>query len=162
MELSGEILAGCFFEGLPGPQFMSLPAFRRLTSGLPEKAVYWINALDPISPCGLKLDSAKQLWPKRLAATHLVFKGSKLVLASERQGRRLTIKTDPNDPDLPSFFGPLHHLLGRGFMPLGRLKIESINGEPAATSPYLEAFRTVFDALPDYEAVILYRALETR
>ncbi len=30
MELSGEVLAGYFFEGIPGPQFISPQAFRRL------------------------------------------------------------------------------------------------------------------------------------
>ena len=157
MELSGEILAGCFFKGLPGPQFMSHQAFRRLTAGLPEKAVFWINAADPISPSGLKIKPAAGNWPKRMAANHLVFQGDRLVLVSERLAKQLTIMPAPDHPDLTLFLGPLHHLLSRGFMPLRRLKIETINGEPAAQSPYLAVLRTTFDVLNDYESVVLYR-----
>lgn len=40
MELSGEILVGHFFSGIPGPQFMSHRAFRQLSRGLPEDAVF--------------------------------------------------------------------------------------------------------------------------
>ncbi len=36
MELSGEVMAGIFFHGIPGPQFISHRAFRRLQRKLPE------------------------------------------------------------------------------------------------------------------------------
>jgi len=40
MELSGEILAGRFFDDIPGPQFASHRAFHQLTRGLPEDAIF--------------------------------------------------------------------------------------------------------------------------
>ena len=55
MELSGEILVGHFFSGIPGPQFMSHRAFRQLPRGLPEDAVFWMCATDPASLYGLPL-----------------------------------------------------------------------------------------------------------
>jgi ATP-dependent Lhr-like helicase len=59
MELSGEVMAGIFFHGVPGPQFMSHRAFRHLQQKLPEEAIYWINATDPASLCGIQLDSLR-------------------------------------------------------------------------------------------------------
>jgi ATP-dependent Lhr-like helicase len=44
MELSGEVMTGYFFEGIPGPQFISHEAFRMLGKKLPEDAVYWMSA----------------------------------------------------------------------------------------------------------------------
>ena len=61
MELSGEVLAGQFFCDLPGIQFASHAALRRLVEGAPEDRVWWVNAADPVSPCGLglgRLDAA--------------------------------------------------------------------------------------------------------
>ncbi|EKD35907.1 MAG: hypothetical protein ACD_75C01730G0001, partial [uncultured bacterium] len=53
MELSGELLAGYFFTGIEGPQFISPEAFRLLQKGLDEDAIYWLNASDPASLCGI-------------------------------------------------------------------------------------------------------------
>jgi ATP-dependent Lhr-like helicase len=53
MELSGEVLSGYFFEGITGLQFVSHEAFRMLQEALPQDAVFWINAADPASLCGL-------------------------------------------------------------------------------------------------------------
>jgi len=84
MELSGEVLSGYFFEGIPGPQFISHQAFRELQRKLPEDAVYWINATDPISLCGIQIDSLKGMLPKRVPSTHLVFRGKDLIMVSQR------------------------------------------------------------------------------
>ena len=55
MELSGEILSGYFFEDVPGPQFITPSALRLLGSNAHSKRIFWINATEPISPCGLGL-----------------------------------------------------------------------------------------------------------
>ncbi|NNK00347.1 MAG: hypothetical protein HKP58_08025 [Desulfatitalea sp.] len=77
MELSGELLAGYFFENIPGPQFVSHEAFRKLQSKLPEESIFWINASEPASLCGLQIDAFKGTLPKRLSGTHLVYQGKK-------------------------------------------------------------------------------------
>jgi len=157
MELSGEVLAGYFFHGIPGPQFMSHQAFRHLQRRLPEDAVYRINATDPASLCGVQLESIKGVLPKRVAGTHLVYRGAILVAVFQRSGRTITLNVPPDDVHLPEYLAPLHHLLTRQFQPLRRITIETINGEEAAHSPYADVLRTAFDVAIDYRNVILYR-----
>ena len=69
MELSGEVLSGHFFTGVPGLQFASHAAFRVLRQGLAEDSIYWLNAWDPASPCGLGLEDFKGEVPARLPST---------------------------------------------------------------------------------------------
>ena len=157
MELSGEVLAGYFFHGIPGPQFMSHQAFRHLQRKLPEDAIYWINATDPASLCGVQLEVTKGVLPKRVAGTHLVYRGAALIAVSQRNGRALTFNVSPDDLRLPEYLAPLHHLLTRQFQPLRRITIEIINGEEAVRSPYVDALRTTFDVAVDYRNVIIYR-----
>ncbi len=159
MELSGEVLAGCFFQGIPGPQFISHEAFRLLQRKLPEDAVYWFNATDPASLCGVQLEAIRGTLPKRLDTTHLVYRGKRIVLLSKGRGKSLTFHVPPDDPHLQSYLGPLRHLLTRQVQPLRRITIETINGDEAARSPYLDALRTGFDVMIDYKNVILCRRL---
>jgi ATP-dependent Lhr-like helicase len=157
MELSGEVLAGYFFRDIPGPQFISHHAFRILQQKIPNDRVYWLNATDPASLCGAQLKSLKQVLPKRVNSTHLVYHGTRLVAISQRNGHILTFNVTPEDPDLPLYFGFLNHLLNRKSRPLRRIIIDTINGEDAIQSPYLDSFRTTFDVLVDYRNVTLYR-----
>jgi ATP-dependent Lhr-like helicase len=160
MELAGEVLSGYFFEGVHGPQFVSRHAFQMLQRNLPEDAVYWINATDPASLCGVQIDAIKGMLPKRVSGTHLVYKGKRLVLISQRNGKVLTVNVPPNDPQLPEYLGILRHLMTRRFMPYRRITIETINGEAAARSGYGDALQIVFDAVIDYKTVTLYRKRE--
>jgi len=159
MELSGEVMAGIFFHGIPGPQFISHQAFRSLQRRLPEEAVYWMNATDPASLCGIQLDSLRGSLPARLASTHLVYRGTKVVVISKRSGKELTFNVPSDDPRLPEFMGVLRHLLTRRFQPVKRIAIETINDEEAPQSPYVQALRTSFDVLIDYRSVNLYRKM---
>lgn len=158
MELSGEILTGYFFSGIPGLQFISQRAFRLLQQKLPHKAIYWINAMDPASLCGVALDSLKSTLPKRLKSTHVVYKGTEVVLISKRNGKDLEFKISPRDPDLQHYLGPLHHLLLRSFLPMRSISVETINRDNAARSPFVDPLRTAFDVVVDYKKVTLYRA----
>ena len=162
MELSGEVLAGYFFQGIPGLQFASPRAFRELSRALPEKAVYWLSATDPASLCGLPLEGLKGVLPRRVETTHLAFRGDEPVLVSERRGKVLTIALEPDHPDLPACLAPLRHLLSRGFRPLTRIKVEKINGEPAAQSPYLDLLRTCFEVSVDFREVLLWKNLRNK
>ncbi|MFC1971780.1 DEAD/DEAH box helicase [Chloroflexota bacterium] len=157
MELSGEVLAGYFFSGIPGPQFISHQAFRILQRKLPENAVYWINATDPVSLCGVQIDAIKGELPKRTASSHLVYKGNRLAAISRRNGKALTFNVPPDDPQLPEYLGFLHHRLTRQFQPIRRITIETINGEEAARSAYVDVLKTSFDVMIDYKNVVLYR-----
>jgi ATP-dependent Lhr-like helicase len=160
MELSGEVLAGCFFEGIPGPQFISRPAFRLLQRKLPDASIYWLNAVDPVSLCGIRLETLKGRLPRRVESNHLVYRGTEIVLVSRRLGRDLKFRVEPDDPHLPQVLGPLKHLLRRPFQPLSRIAIQTINGERAVRSPYVDGLRTSFEVVVDYKYVNLYRGIE--
>jgi ATP-dependent Lhr-like helicase len=159
MELSGEVMSGIFFHGIPGPQFISHQAFRRLRQRLPEDAIYWVNATDPASVCGLSIDALRGAVPSRLTGNHLVYRGKRLVVTSRRNGKDLTFLVPPDDPDLPKYLISLHHLLTRKFQPLKRIDIETINDEKPFDGPYLSALRNAFDVTVDYRTVTLYRRL---
>jgi ATP-dependent Lhr-like helicase len=143
MELSGEILSGHFFEGIPGLQFISTEAFRFLNEPFPEDAVYWLNATDPASLCGVKLAALQGLLPIRLPSTHLVYCGAQVVVISRRNGRSLEIFAPPAEPRLPDYLAFFKLLLTREFSPEKNILVEKINGRPALGSDYagpLKAF----------------------
>lgn len=157
MELSGEILAGHFFEGVPGPQFASHRAFRLLSRELPREAVFWLSAADPASACGLGLEGLRASLPRRVAGTHLVYHGPRLVLESHRNGRRLVFHVAPDDPRLPEYLAPLDHLLTRARQPVRQLEIETVDGAPAASSPFADVLGAHFDLRRDHRSLILLR-----
>ncbi len=136
MELSGEILSGHFFQGIPGLQFISPEAFRFLNEPWPEDPVYWLNASDPASLCGIKLEALKGLLPSRLPSTHLVYRGPRLVIISRRNGGSLEMRIPPDDPRLPDYLAFFQVLLTREFSPEKIIQVETINGQPAQTSEY--------------------------
>jgi ATP-dependent Lhr-like helicase len=140
MELSGEVLSGYFFEGIPGPQFISHEAFRMLQEPLPQDAVFWVNAADPASLCGLGLSSLPGL-PSRVASTHLVYHGSRLVMISKRQGKGLEILARPDDSGLSGYFALFKDLLSREFNPVQKITIETVNEGPVLRSSYAEALK---------------------
>jgi ATP-dependent Lhr-like helicase len=157
MELSGEVLSGYFFNGIPGPQFISHRAFQLLRRAPAPSDIFWINAMDPASLCGVPLEMLKDRLPRRSSGTHLVYKGTRLVLTSQRFGKRLYFRVPGDDPDMQGYLGLFHHLLNRRFRPLRQITIETINDETAARSPYADAFKAAFDVLVDYRDVVLYR-----
>jgi ATP-dependent Lhr-like helicase len=145
MELSGELLSGQFFDDVPGLQFVSPGAFRRLEEGLPDDAVFWMSAADPASPAGLGLEALQGRYPARLASNHLVFHGSRLVMASCRHGTEVEIHVPPDHPQLETYLGLLDHLLTRQFDPRRGLTVETVNGKPAASGPYAARLVELFD-----------------
>ena len=157
MELSGEILSGYFFRGLPGPQFISRRAFQMLTDFEPGKDIYCINAMDPVSMCGIQVDYFKGALPRRLPGNHIVYRGTEPILFSENNGRVLTVLIPPDDPDIETCLSTLKFMLEREFSPLKNITVETINDEPAIKSPYVDIFRGIFDVQVDYKSLILYR-----
>ena len=67
------IRAGRFFEGVPGVQF-ALPAIVDDLSVAETDDVWWINAADPASLCGVDIPGLKSILPARLPTTHVVFR----------------------------------------------------------------------------------------
>lgn len=157
MELSGEVLSGYFFTGIPGPQFISHRGFHILQHHLKESHVFWISAMDPSSLCGIPLDSIKGTLPRRLAETHLVYRDSKVVLISQRNGKKLTFNVTTEDPLIQEYLIVFRHLLTRRFRSLRQITIETINEEDASRSPFVDVLRVSFDVLLDYKHVVLYR-----
>ena len=157
MELSGEVAAGAFFDGITGPQFASPAAVRRLRRELPEDAVWWVHALDPASPSGLALEGIRGQFPRRAAGSHLVFAGSTLVLTSEGRGRRLRFLVPPDHPRIADFLEVFRVLLTRAFAPARSIEVQEINGEPAATSPYAAVLAARFQVSSTASGLRLWR-----
>jgi ATP-dependent Lhr-like helicase len=155
MELSGEILSGYFFEGIPGVQFISFEAFRFLREGLDEEEIWWMNAKDPASLCGIGLEVLKGRLPRRIPSNHLVFHGKKVALESMKNGRELHIHLPPDHPRFRETLGIFKALLSRGFNPVKGIVVETINGSAAELSDYR-------DALREFGFVAGYRGLELR
>ncbi|MGA1870494.1 MAG: DEAD/DEAH box helicase [bacterium] len=154
MELSGEIMAGHFFSDIPGMQFICYHALREIRKKLPEDAIYWMNAADPSSVCGMKIEALKGKLPSRIPSNHLVFRGSTVVLISTQKGRKLHFYVSPEDPDLEKYLKVFRVQVNRKWNPVKRIIVERINHLPAAESPYKDAlaeygFRT------DYKNLIL-------
>ena len=151
MELSGEVVAGSFVDGVDAPQFALRSTLAELTDSSPA-GVYWMSAVDPASPCGMGLDSAYPELPARIPSNHLVFREGDLVMISQRHGSELTLMVPPDDPGLREILGPLYSLAGRSWNPRTRVSVETVNGAPARESEFAEAlselgFRDEFRAL---------------
>lgn len=157
MELSGEVLAGQFFEGVRGLQFISHGAFRALQKGMRSDAVFWLNATDPASLCGVDLEGLKGSLPARRPTTHVVYQGMDLVLVSQRLGKAIDIHVAAEHPRLVDYFEVFKVLLCRDVQPLSNIEIETINGEPAISSPYRARFDEVFRVQGETRSIRLWK-----
>ncbi|MEM8997031.1 MAG: ATP-dependent helicase, partial [Acidobacteriota bacterium] len=157
MELSGEVLAGYFFHGVRGLQFMAHGAFRDLSNGLPQDAIYWLCAADPASMAGVDIEGLKGQLPARRPSNHLVYRGHELVLISKRRGRELEIRVDPGHARLPDLLGPLENMLAREVDPAASIAVETINGDPAAQSPYARRLDGLFRTVREGQVLRLWK-----
>ncbi len=157
MDLTGEIHSGCFYEGISGLQFIAPERLALLRHATEPQPIYWLNAMDPASMCGLGLKDLPHSLPRRIASNHLVYRGTQLMAISQRKGRKLNFNTTPDDPDLTACLGFLHHLLYRSFQPRRYITVETINEQPATESPYLRIFGDAFEVVRDPKTITLYR-----
>jgi ATP-dependent Lhr-like helicase len=157
MELSGEIFSGHFFRGIPGLQFCTPSALGFFMRGLPEDAVYWMNATDPASPCGIGLEELRPLLPHRLPTTHLVFHGKKLVLVSKKNGKELVFYVEADQPQVPDYLEFFKTLISREFQPLKYISVETVNEVPVLDSPYKDVLHQ-FGFKKDYKAMTLMKS----
>ncbi|MFV2089889.1 MAG: hypothetical protein ACC642_04470, partial [Pseudomonadales bacterium] len=146
MELSGEIVSGYFYTGFSGPQFMT-PAALQSFGRDREAAPFWINALDPASPCGLGLVDPDL--PQRRPQNYLSYAADELALVIENLGRKLTFHLPPDHPGVIEVLQPLCHLVKRH----GRVVVDTINDNPARSSPYLEAIGQILKGVKDHKQI---------
>ena len=156
MELSGEVLAGYFFEDIPGLQFASQTAFQELGQPLPADAVYWMNATDPASLCGVRIEGINLPLPRRVSSSYLVFRGERLVLALGRSGRDVTVHVPPEDEGIPVYLRVFHAIMSRPVNPVAQIRVDSINAKPALESAYLDKF-IQFGFVKGYRDLLLRR-----
>jgi len=136
MEFSGEVVAGRFFEGIHGLQFASPSVLESLAAEPLADAVFWMNAADPASLCGMGPDPLKRMLPSRLPTTHIVFRGFNVVLVSRRMGRDLEFRVPSEDERIPEYLGFVRDLTSRDQHPLQAVHVLSVNGVPVGKSPY--------------------------
>ena len=141
MELSGEILTGYFFTGIDGPQFITPETLRTLQKGLDEDRIFWLNACDPASLCGIGTESLHKGLPPRLPSTYLVYHGTKLAVIFKKNGKELAFFVPADHPLLPRYLEVCKVLLTRQFNPLKIIAVDSINGLPPIRSEYLRALK---------------------
>ncbi|MFH0785322.1 MAG: DEAD/DEAH box helicase [Pseudomonadota bacterium] len=156
MELSGEILSGYFFEEFSGPQFLAPETFRRLQKGFDQDAIFWLNACDPASLCGLGPEGIKKNLPKRLATTYLVYHGEKLVLILKKNGREMEFLEPAGHPLIPHYLEICKVLLTRDFNPLKMIVVDHINGNSPARSEYLTNLRD-FGFTTSHRGLVLHK-----
>jgi ATP-dependent Lhr-like helicase len=142
LELAGELLAGRFFEGLEGPQFLD-PAAMDAFTGLDRVAgrPRWINALDPAANALYALSVRPEGLPPRVAANRLCIDAGRLVATSLRSYRILSIYLPPDDSRLQSVLGLFPAARNRDARPERRIVVETVNGASASTSPYAAVLR---------------------
>ncbi len=155
MELSGEILTGYFFTGIDGQQFISTEAFRMLQKGLNEEAIFWFNACDPASLCGIGPESLRCGLPARLSSTYMVYHGAKLTVLLKKNGQELEFFVPADHPLISRYLDVCKVLLTRQFNPLKMIAVENINGLPPGRSDYLQA-------LKDFGFRVSHKGLELR
>jgi len=158
MELSGELVTGRFFDGVPGPQF-ALPGIAAELAGLSVDAdplsqpVWWMNACDPASLCGVAVVGLKGELPARLPTTHVVYRGASVALVSRRRGRDLEFRIAPDDPSLDRCLAFVRDLVARDVRAPSVLRVETVNGLPAPESPYRQAL-LAFGFVEDYRELV--------
>ena len=82
--------------------------------------VWWINAADPASLCGIDIAALKGVLPSRLSSTHVVFHGSAVVLVSRRRGLDLEFRVPPDSPRMAEYLAFVKVLTGRDARPMTR------------------------------------------
>ncbi len=137
MELSGEILSGYFFEGIPGAQFISHEAFRFLQEPLPEESGLLAERHRPRVPLRRQAGGAQGQPPQphSLDAPGLSRQTAGGDFAPQRQ--RPGFPGSPRRPAHPRVSRLLQGAPHPAVQPgkNGSL-VETINGKPALESEY--------------------------
>jgi len=156
MELAGELDAGQFYEGVDGLQFAAPQCLGLMRADLDSNALWWLNATDPASCCGLGVRGLEGL-PERRASNLLVYHGAKLVIVARRSCKSLDILVPPDDPRLPEYLQFLGERQRRAVQPVGTQELHEINGGPADRSGYVDVLRTIYRITVGYRKVTIWR-----
>jgi ATP-dependent Lhr-like helicase len=154
MELSGELVAGRFFDGVSGLQFCSPGVLRKLTEFPTDEPVFWVNAADPASVCGLDIEALKGSLPSRISSNYIVYRGARPVLVVRKNGKEAECRFDPGSPRAQEYLQVFHHLVARDFNPFSAVKTEIINQVSAGESSYLDDFLAA-GFRKDYKTLVL-------
>ncbi len=155
MELSGEIIGGHFFEGIPGIQFALPAALNALREKTAAGGILLLNAADPASLCGVDLPALKKLLPERFLSTYVIYDGDNPVVIARKRGVDLDISVPPDHPNLPAYVDLLRSLTRRSFNPLKSIKVRTVNGKEAVGSEYGPVFERC-GFLRDYQGYSLW------
>jgi ATP-dependent Lhr-like helicase len=156
LELSGEIISGHFFKGIPGIQFATHDAIRRLAEPLPSERIYCVNACDPASVCGMGLEESSKEIPRRIASNWMVFRGGQLVVVLQKNGKELSVLIEPHDAALEPALTIYRFFLRRETSSMSSVTVETVNGVNANASPFAEALRAV-GFTNDYRGMSLWK-----
>lgn len=154
LELAGEVIAGRIYAGIDGIQFTTSENLERMQAGEPTEACFWVNACDPASLSGTKLDDRL---PPRRRTTHLAYIGQMLAVISHRNGRELSFQIPEAHPQLANALDFISHLLHRPLKPLNRVHIETINKAPAVESPYADILLREFNGQNEGGELVVYK-----
>ncbi|MGD9209871.1 MAG: DEAD/DEAH box helicase [Desulfobacteraceae bacterium] len=141
MEFSGEVVCGRFFKSISGLQFASKEALTYLQQPLLNEKIFWLNAADPASLCGIDLPELKGKLPARQVTTFLVYQGDQLNLIAKRNGKKLEVNISPDHPRLQEHLNVFNDLLNRNFNPLKKISIETVNEKNVLNSKFLPALK---------------------
>jgi len=151
LELAGEVTSGLFFKGLSGPQFALPEAIQVFQdSALLARQVRWCSALDPMSPAGLDAHLQGAPAPRRVAGSHLLFSGNRILANWSASGTQVTFAegdfSDEEGEALRAFAVHLLHVHGT-------LTLRKVNGASPVMSGHLRLLE------PDVELVREPRAM---
>ncbi len=135
MELAGELASGLFFEGVATPQFIGrerLGLFERLGSEGKSQPL-WLSALDPASPAGFPFDVPQAITPARRLGNFICIEAGLVVGTATRGGKELRTLESLRDESRGE-------ILSAWAERPGKVTIETINGRPAAESPWAGLF----------------------
>ena len=153
MELSGEVVAGAFFEKLSGPQFATPSALRTFGEDFRTRDV-WLSALDPMSPSGMGIDWPEHSLPHRRVGNHMALVRGELALFSENSGARLNFLQGPDTKASQKACNLLTNLCRT----VPRIALKEINSQPARKSPYLKILEQHFDVHGDHKGLFLEKS----
>ncbi len=147
LELSGELVSGCFFSGLEGAQFLTQEALGVFRDDTFSSSSIFMNACDPASPCGIVPEAscsdpekvlagtALGVLPSRLPANRVFYDRGTLVASSKKDHRDISIVLKPGDAATGIFFSHIARVKSRSILP-SRVIVEKINGIAASSSPF--------------------------
>ena len=145
LELSGELLAGHYFDGVDGPQFMAREQLAAFRDGAETRGVWTVNACDPVAPSASVISAA--LWPgavpTRVTSNRITSFGTDIVCVSRRSYRELEISVPPDFEELPALLAFLVEARKRTVNPVHRIILETVNGKTASTSPYAPVLKSM-------------------